>query len=400
LAFIVLADAAMAQQQASGGSTSPMRQLFALKSSDGRSHEIEAIALGRSGKMDVLYVVELNSEPGRGKDGCYLLWKLDLTGKVLHKEIITKTPNGEPPRVTIIPLPAPQGGAVIVGLFGDQWWSMRQVDDAGKITEPTDLIRGEGRTPVVLPRAKGLLLVGSDGREGKVWQIGLDGNVQWERTYWHEFVAERKPVSRSFYDIALTDDKGGFVVAGEIGELYKMGLGRATVWLVRCDPAGNVVCETTFPDLEKAFVPPEPLMCAIGRDKFVVMHSGWATSEAHDVAFESRVRLVDLQLQKQWEKKVDIYGLAIGSLPSCRGFVVAGLRVRESGTQPRGEYRFLQYNANGQIVSSASSAPLTRAGLLHVTCGESFAYVTGATEGGFDPLEVHEASIWEIPLKK
>jgi hypothetical protein len=37
----VLPDPAMAQQQASGGSTPPMRQLLALKSSDGRSHEIE-----------------------------------------------------------------------------------------------------------------------------------------------------------------------------------------------------------------------------------------------------------------------------------------------------------------------------------------------------------------------
>jgi hypothetical protein len=389
----------MAQQQASGGSTSPMRQLLALKSSDGRSHEIQAIALGRSGKMDVLYVVELNSEPGRGKDGCYLLWKLDLTGKVLHKEIITKTPNGEPPRVTIVPLPAPQGGAVIVGQFGDQWWSMRQVDDAGKITEPTDPIWG-GLTPVLLLNTKGLLLVGSKGREGKVWKIDLDGNVQWQKTYTHEFVAKRKPVDRSFYDIALTDDKGGFVVAGEIGELYKMGLGRPVVWLLRCDPAGNVVCETTFPDLEKAFVSPEPLMCAIGREEFVVMSSGWATSEVTGVAFESRVRLVDLQLQKQWEKKVDIYGLAIGSIPSCRGFVVAGFRFGKSGAEPRGEYGFLQYNANGQIVSSASSAPLTSASCLHVTCGETFAYLTGATKGGCDPLEVHAASIWEIPLKK
>jgi hypothetical protein len=370
-----------------------MRSLLALKSSDGRSHEIEAIALGRAGHTDVLYALELNSQPGFSRDGEYLLWKLDLTGKVLHKASIAKMVSREPPRVTIVPLPAPHGGAIIVGMFRDRLgWSLLRVNDAGRIETNRRLAGDAFLKAILLSNAKELLLVGWRGRDGSVWRTDLDGNVQWQKTYTREFTTERKPPARILCDIALTDDQGGFVVAGEFGELYKMGLGRPRVWLLRCDPAGNVLGETTFPGCD-------PLMCALGSGQFAVAHTA--------AAVENRVRLVDLQLREQWEKKVDIAAVwierpAIGSVPGGRGFVVAGARPVKGGAERRCECGFFQYNALGQVVSSASSMPLASAALPqpHVSCDASRAHIAARTKGGFDPAEVHEASIWEIPLKK
>jgi hypothetical protein len=392
--FAAFAHTAAAQQEAGSGAASAMRELLALKSSDGRSHAIEAIAIGRASHTDVLYAVERNSEPGFGGDGDFLLWRLDLSGKVLRKDRIAKMVSRGPPRVTIVPLPEPQGGAIIVGMFRERLGcSLLRVDASGRIETDRSLAVDLLHKAILLPDAKSLLLVGcSVGREridGEAWKIDFDGNMQWQKAYTHEFIAKGKRVARSLRDIALPDDKGDFVAVGEIGELYKMGLGRPMVWLLRCDAEGKVLCETTFPGND-------PLMCSLGKGEFAIAYT--------DAGLKNRVRLVDLRLQQRWEKTLDITAAwidhpAIASLPSGRGFVVAGARFVKGSRTPRGECAFFQYSANGQVVS-ASSAPLIEKVLLHprAACGARSAYIAGATKGGFDPQEIQEAAIFEVPL--
>jgi hypothetical protein len=258
-------------------------------------------------------------------------------------------------------------------------WSLLRVDKSGRI-ETDRRLAGAFLKTILAPDAQSLLLVGWHGSEGSVWKMDLDGNVQWQKTYWHEVVVERKPAARTFCDIALTDGQGGFLVAGEFGELYKMGLGRPMVWLLRCDAEGKVLYETTFAGRA-------PLMCAIGNGEFAVAYT--------DAGLKNRVRLLDLRLQERWEKPLDI-----ASLPSGQGFVVAGARPVKGNKTPRGECAFFQYSANGQVLGSASSASLIQHALLHphVACGVRSAFIAGGTKGGFDPQEIQEAAIFEVPL--
>jgi hypothetical protein len=67
--------------------------------------------------------------PGLPGAGANAAATFDPTGKVLHSERIAKMVNREPPRVTIVPLPAPQGGAIIVGMFRDRLgWSLLRIE--------------------------------------------------------------------------------------------------------------------------------------------------------------------------------------------------------------------------------------------------------------------------------
>jgi len=90
-----------------------MHRLWLQKSTDGLSHSIESIAIGQSGDSQVLYVVESTQKPVQkevlrkgalGKVfGNFILWTLDETGSVLHKEVIAKMSSRESPHVTMLP---------------------------------------------------------------------------------------------------------------------------------------------------------------------------------------------------------------------------------------------------------------------------------------------------------
>lgn len=338
----------------------------------------------------------------------YLLWKLDLNGKVLHKEFISKIPNGELPYVTIMPLPKPQDGAIIVGSFGDQYeWSLLHVDAAGMITKSINLINSPDAfvDAVLLADAKGVLMAGQYRLEGNVWKIDLDGKAIWKKIYEakdgdtkdkgdkEKAKANDKPFVMC-YSIALTDDQGGFMMVAKIdGTKNKFGMGKMSIWLVRCDEAGNILAEMTFPGRM-------PSICALGKDRFAILYdAGFAFK------VESRVRVVDLELKQQWEKKAQFNTLwvdrpAICSIPSGRGFVLAGANRIQENENSRQECRFYQYDADGQIVSSATIS-LSQAAFLQtrVVCNAGSAYVAFQTKGTGSE-HAKEAGIFEIPLRK
>jgi hypothetical protein len=64
------------------------------------------------------------------------------------------------------------------------------------------------------------------------------------------------------------------------------------------------------------------------------------------------------------------------------------------------ECRFVQYDANGQVVSSAAK-PVNQDTILftRIACGVDRAYVSFQTKG-MTPWDAREAGLFEIPLKK
>lgn len=290
-------------------------------------------------------------------------------------------------------------GHILVGIFDEQFvWSLLRVDDTGKVAKPVKLVN-EGDaflSAVLLSDTKGVLLAGQYGFGGNVWKIDLEGKALWKKTYMSKTDMSPKDINEKvasqFYGIALTGDQGGFIAAGDFGKINKFGMGQMSIWLVRCDETGNVVSETTFPGRL-------PSICALGKDRFAILYDAGSMLEA-----DSRVRVVDLELKQQWEKKTQFTSLfndrpAIGSIPSDRGFVLAGCNIVQENQISRWECQFFQYDARGQIVSSAS-IPVAKETFLHtcVACGADRAYIAPQTKGAV-PWDVREASIFEIRLK-
>jgi hypothetical protein len=227
-----------------------------------------------------------------------------------------------------------------------------------------------------------------------MWKTDLDGNVLWKKTYKPKAATDDTMYS-DLASIALTDQQGGVVVAGEFRDtLNKFGFGKASIWLMQCDKAGNVLSETTFPGRI-------PSICAVGKEQFAIMYDA-----SFVLQIDCRVRLVAPNLQERWEKKADFTGTlivdapAISPIPANRGFVLAGGNSISNKNIVRKECRFLQYNANGQLVSS-TSIPITQGAfpLPRVVCGSDRAYVAMQTKGE-SPYDTHEASIFEILLHK
>lgn len=404
----------VAQPGEDNDSTLAMREFSMLRSTDGRSHEIEAIASGRSGSDEVIYLVErIQDLLPRGStgpvDGDYLFYKFDTNGKVLHKEFISKVANRERPCITIVPLPAPQEGAIIIGMFEDRFgWCLLQADAAGKIAKSVKLVTEPSafQGAVLLADAQAILLAGQYGFKGNVWKVDLDGKTAWKKTYDYKAKAgdtkdkvennraeADDKLSGVFYSIALTDDQGGFIVAGDYGAINKFGVGQKSIWLVRCDEAGNVLTETTFPGRL-------PSICALAKERFAILYD---TGSAFEV--DSRVRVVDLELKQQWEKKAQFTAFlndrpAISFIPSGRGFVLAGCNNIKDNRSLRQECRFFQYDADGQIVSLVP-IPIPQQAFLHtrVVCKANRAYVATQTKGR-GPFDAKEASIFEIRLRK
>jgi hypothetical protein len=164
---------------------------------------------------------------------------------------------------------------------------------------------------------------------------------------------------------------------------------------VRCDAKGNVVADMTFPGRQ-------PSICAFGKDRFAVLYDA-----VPGLVAANRVKAIDQDLKQQWETDTLLAAMFVDwpgmcSIPSERGFALAGSNFipEEDKKNVRNECRFLQYDANGERVSSATM-PVERDAFLstHIACGVDHAYVAFQTKG-MTPRDTRESAVFEIQLKK
>ncbi len=413
LTCAVLFLSGIARTQAEGDSSNlVVHEFWALKSTDGRSHQIEAIATGHTG--DAIYVVEgVHDVLSRGAtgpvDGEYLLWTLDRTGRVVNHEFIAKSPVPRPRSVAmILPLPAPAEGAIVIGLFEDeqlpenrtQVYSFLQVDRDGKIIKSTRLagVMSAYSAAALSEDAKGVLLAGQYAFGGSVRKVDLDGNELWKRDYLSRTDMSKKvtteKVAAGFLTIALSDDQGGFLVGGQFGKLNKFGTGEWSSWLLRCDKEGEILAETTIPGRM-------PSICPLGKARFAFLYD---TGSA--LKLDGHVSAIGLDLQRQWEEAVEFSALftdapVICPMRSGQGFVLAGRDSDKSDDGKTAERvcRVHQYDVRGQIVSSARIPVVKRTTVqARVACGTDRAYVAIQTRG-LAPNDAKEAAVFEIPLR-
>ncbi len=384
------------------------REWYSLNSTDGRNHSVLACAVSTSAKSDAVYLVDWvtdrtdRSVPGSEKlaEGEYVFWKLSDAGEVIWKQSLGKLPAfeiGPQPLVMIVPLAAPVEGAMVVGqLERPGEWTVRRVDGEGQIASSATL--GERGTDfhsaVLLPAGNGLLLAGRSSTAGTVWNIDLDGNVVWKQVYLSKTDPSQK-VAAAFHGIALADETGGFVVAGDSSVLNKFGLGETTTWLMRCDPEGKSLAEAEFAGRR-------PSICALGKDQFVILYDSSMAMET-----DARIRGVGKDLQPKWDNSAGFNAFGtdvatIAAIPSGSGFVVAGANISKSDKLPYLECQFCQYDGSGGRVARSSvvrvPVPIKTFLKAKVGCGAGAAYIAVRTKGMF-PWDILEAGIFKSPLE-
>ncbi len=372
---------------------------------DGKTHQI--LAMATSGpKTNRLYVVEAVADLyGTGTDnGKYLLWTLTPSGQVIHKELLKKRDNSydPPPGTFVIALPDPQEGAIVMGPFGrlsgTHEWCLFRVDSRGKtVTELNGI--WSCQSAVLTADNQGILAVGNNvgikRMYGRLWRLDLDGKILSNKTY------ERRTLE-SFNDIVLADDQGGFIIAEESPKaINKFGAGESSVWLLRSNRKGEVLTETSFPGRH-------PRIRALGGQQFAVLYDAGISLSA-----DWRLRVVDLQLKQQWEKKLELAGFSFdqpGLCPTAADGLVlvgpAGVFVAAGPTgkflfpdQPRPGLEVVQWNREGRRLFSASIPaifPVPKHD-IRVAYAANCVYVAVRTTGLLFRDGV-ESTIYRIPL--
>jgi hypothetical protein len=381
------------------------RELYSLKSTDGTNHIVLACGVSTSAKSDFVYLVDWvtdrtdRSTPGSEKmaQGEYLFLKLSDAGEVIWKQSLGKVPAfeiGVRPAVLIALIAAPGNGAMVIGqLEKPGVWAVRRVDGEGRIVSSAVLgQRGiEFHSAVLLPRGKGLLIAGRSGTAGFVWKIDLDGNVVWKEEYLTKTDPGQK-IASQFHSLALADDTGSFVVAGDFSMINKFGAGKSTTWLMRCDPTGKSVAEEVFPGRR-------PSIRALGKGQFVILYDSSIAMET-----DARICGVGMDLKSKWDISagfncIGVDAATISSIPSGLGFVVTGANINKSENLPHLEWQICQYDDIGNRVSrSAVLQPEMMVLNATIGCGASTAYIAVRTKGMF-PWDVLEAALFKSPLE-
>ncbi len=177
-----------------------------------------------------------------------VLWKLDARGKELWVKDLN-LPGLHPDR-PFLPERCfslqDEPTLLIIETLGPKprrAWLMR-LDETGDVVSSKELaprqvfdIQGLRKTN------NGLLLYGSVHKADKnsdacVTKITFDGNEIWRREF---------DKGKMEWGMGLAPQKdGGFILAADSGNYNKFGGGPSQAWIIKCDPNGNILCETTF----------------------------------------------------------------------------------------------------------------------------------------------------------
>jgi hypothetical protein len=389
--------AALVRTNADGSTALKIAAQTLPQSDDDKSHQI--LDMAAEPGLSRLYVAEAVGNIGgadKGK-GEYLLWSLAKSGQVMDKRVLKKKDDSydPPPGTLVLSLPAPQQGAIVMGPFGKlsgiHQWRLFRVDGQGATAAELEGIWSCHGATLTADNRDILAVgdnVGVNRLYGMLWKLNLDGKILSKKSY------ERRTME-DFNDIALADEQGDFIIAEDSPKaINKFGLSEGSVWLLRCDRDGKVLTETSFPGRR-------PRIRALSGGRFAVLYQTLSPT-----ASDWQLQVVDLQLKKQWEKKLGFAGFGINPpafCPTVNGGLVAaigpGVPPRKKADQLLTGIEVVQWDSMGHKLFSASIPALSSLirQEIHTACLADDMYVAVRTAGFLFQDEV-ESSIYRIPL--
>jgi hypothetical protein len=174
-----------------------------------------------------------------------VLWKIDLQGKQLWvKDInLPAWQTGKPFVPERIFSLQEEPTLLLVSASTIKAWLLR-FDDNGSVVFSKEFLSGQvfdiqGFRKTI----DGLLLYGSahkdaNNSDARVTKLDSAGNEIWHREY---------DKGKIEWGMGLAPQKdSGFILSADSGSYNKFGGGPSEVWIVKCDPNGNILRETTF----------------------------------------------------------------------------------------------------------------------------------------------------------
>jgi hypothetical protein len=198
------------------------------------------------------------------------------------------------------------------------WLMIMKFNEGGEITFTKRLELD--KTSYVLrnfERTNGGLLISGQklGKFNDAWVLKIDdqGNELWQKNY-------DKGKSEDAMSMAVADD-GSFILAANSGEYNKFGGGQSSIWVVKCDPEGNVISEATFEGRHPTIAITKDGICAVSFNK------------ASFPKVDLQVMGLDKKLNKIWGTQALYEGQGVGiyniKTDIAGNFIIAGSKFSE-----------------------------------------------------------------------
>jgi hypothetical protein len=155
--------------------------------------------------------------------------------------------------------------------------------------------------------------LGDNTPDAWTMKIDFNGNTLWEKFY-------DKGKSEDAISMAAVED-GSFTLAANSGEYNKFGGGPSNIWIIKCDSAGNILTETSFPGRL-------PTIATTSNGHYAVCYNtaDFPTLEAYVVG-------LDRELHKTWEPILLFKGGGLGmykiETDSKNNFIILGSKFTE-----------------------------------------------------------------------
>ncbi|MGD0784632.1 MAG: hypothetical protein ABR969_02335 [Sedimentisphaerales bacterium] len=254
------------------------------------------------------------------------IWKFDLQGnRIWDKPIIMPDTNENNKIIWDNLFVCPKNELMLVvkgesakkGPSPEKTFQIR-LDNNGNVTSVKKLDITCCKTMMNIIKVKDGYLVsgqktGDNNPDAWIMKMSFDGNILWQKTY-------DKGKSESAMSMAAVED-GSFTLASNSGEYNKFGAGPSNIWIIKCDSAGNILTETSFPGRH-------PTIALTSNSNYAVSYSiaDFPNSEIYIVGLDNK-------LNKIWEPVLLYKGNGLGmykiETDNKNNFIISGSKFTD-----------------------------------------------------------------------
>lgn len=255
---------------------------------------------------NTLLIMGTSFDPKNYSDAKFWLWEIDENGNKIRSTLIKEVPEGygSAMKRTYMLIKSltvsPEGDIFAVGEFDGATQSFVKINGEGQIIFSKTIYDKElGDVNVFINKMVPLpdnnfLLIGKDENDGLVIKIDSEGKRLWKKLY---------DIGRVelFTDGVPISNNSGFLLVGNVVDYVKSTLiGPADIWILECDPEGNIISEESFTGSP---MPGKwPQVCQVDSGNFVVAYD--SNPQMMAMSTDHRIKAFNPDLNILWDKRI------------------------------------------------------------------------------------------------